>query len=230
MNNSELIVQKIKIDILVDELDWLANFDIKDIINTEKMMSAEQNSVLKIESKDGNYILKIGPNLEEEYERLVWLEGKLPVAKVIGWEKGEQDKLLMSYISGENLAEIGPKLPEEELVKILADALHLVHNIDIKDCPFGKRADKSVLIHGDSCLPNFMIKDGKLTGIIDLGSAGLGDEDDDLAATVWSLNHNLGPNAGLLFLKAYGYEVQTKEEVERLRLKYEGDWSERFED
>ncbi len=49
-----------------------------------------------------------------------------------------------------------------------------------------------VLSHGDFCLPNLMVKDGELSGIIDWGKAGRGDIYRDLAALEGSMRRNVG--------------------------------------
>jgi len=48
-----------------------------------------------------------------------------------------------------------------------------------------------VLLHGDYCLPNIMLKDWELSGFIDLGEGGVGDRHYDLAWGLWTLHYNL---------------------------------------
>jgi len=203
----------------------------KEISGIEKIRSAEQNSVFKIETDLGSYILKEGPNLAGEKDRLVWLEGKLPTPKVVGWqEQSGQDMLLMTCIEGDDLANLVRKIPTEKVVQILAQTLHMIHDTDISKCPFGEKTADSVFIHGDACLPNFILLGEQLNGIIDLGNAGIGTKETDLAAAVWSLNYNYGPELGVPFLETYGVPSPTEEYAEELILKYEGDWSERFKE
>ena len=87
------------------------------------------------------------------------------------------------------------------------------------DWPFGGCG--SVLVHGDACLPNFLFSAEQLSGYIDVGNMALGEPEVDLAAAVWSLQHNLGHGYGLEFLSQYGVEQADEEEVERLRQLYE---------
>ncbi len=47
------------------------------------------------------------------------------------------------------------------------------------------------LLHGDFCLPNFLMKDWHFTGFIDLGNGGVGDRHVDLFWGAWTLNYNL---------------------------------------
>ena len=70
----------------------------------------------------------------------------------------------------------------------------------------GKDALQSrVLLHGDYCLPNVILKDWALSGFIDVGCGGVGDRHIDLFWGVWSLEFNLktGRYRGR-FLDAYG--------------------------
>lgn len=228
INKSQVTNKEMLCDNLKQELEDLG---IQDMIGATKIRSAEENNVRKIETEKGSYILKEGPDLLGEKDRLDWLEGKLPVPKVINWQdNNEQQKLIMSCIEGEDLALLSKKISKEELVKLLANTLQLIHSVDTTNCPFGKQGKDSVFIHGDACLPNFIFHNSELYGIIDLGDAGIGDREDDLAAAVWSLDFNHGPGLGVPFLKAYGLESPTNEDVDRLIHKYENDKEERFQD
>ncbi len=63
-----------------------------------------------------------------------------------------------------------------------------------------------VLCHGDYCLPNVMIDEGRVTGYVDLGELGLADRWWDLAIATWSVTWNLGPGWEETFLEAYGVD------------------------
>ena len=64
-------------------------------------------------------------------------------------------------------------------------------------------------IHGDACLPNFILKDADhFSCFIDLGLADFSDRHIDLFWAVWSLNYNLhDPIYAELFLDCYGREL-----------------------
>ena len=72
-------------------------------------------------------------------------------------------------------------------------------------------------IHGDACLPNFILKDADhFSCFIDLGLADFSDRHIDLFWAVWSLNYNLhDPKYAELFLDYYGRE---QVDVNKLRL------------
>lgn len=53
-----------------------------------------------------------------------------------------------------------------------------------------------VISHGDFCLPNIFIEDGKLSGLIDLGDTGLGDKWRDIALCYRSLRNNFNGTYG----------------------------------
>lgn len=62
-----------------------------------------------------------------------------------------------------------------------------------------------VLLHGDYCLPNVILKDWALSGFIDVGCGGVGDRHIDLFWGVWSLEFNLKTDRyRQRFLDAYG--------------------------
>jgi aminoglycoside 3'-phosphotransferase II len=56
-------------------------------------------------------------------------------------------------------------------------------------------APVSRFTHGDACLPNFLTHDGRLTGIVDLGGAGIGHPAQDWALALRSTRDNFGPEA-----------------------------------
>ena len=110
--------------------------------------------------------------------------------------------------------------PPGRVAATFGAVLREVHGCEAADCPFGVRKRGHVLIHGDFCLPNVLFEAGKLSGLIDVGGAGLGDPRDDLAAGVWTLDYNFGPGYAREFLDAYGWPAMTDAEIERLRRRY----------
>lgn len=162
--------------------------------------------------------LKIGKNLASEYERVGWLHGRLPVPDVVAFGTvDDNDVLVTRAVPGSRLSTLKQRLPADDIVGMLASALCVFHAADIRGCPFKAAIAGDVLVHGDACLPNIHFRDdGKLGGFVDLGEMGVGDIEVDLAAGVWSLQHNLGPGHGLAFLRAYGLRGATAADVDRL--------------
>lgn len=63
------------------------------------------------------------------------------------------------------------------------------------------------LIHGDACLPNLIMSDGKFSSFIDFNLAGVGDRHIDIYWAIWSLQYNLGTDQYTdRFLDLYGRE------------------------
>lgn len=61
------------------------------------------------------------------------------------------------------------------------------------------------LLHGDYCLPNFLLDDWRFSGFIDLGNGGVGDRHVDIFWGIWTLEFNLKTNAYRdIFIDAYG--------------------------
>lgn len=72
-----------------------------------------------------------------------------------------------------------------------------------------------VLIHGDYCLPNILLRHWEFSGFIDVADGGAGDRHYDLAWGLWTLHWNLKtPKYGQCFLDAYGWD-----EIDRDRLR-----------
>ena len=80
-------------------------------------------------------------------------------------------------------------------------------------------AETLVVCHGDYCLPNILIEEGKATGFVDLGELGVADRWWDLAVATWSVTWNLGPGYEDLFLSEYGVEKNHRK-LEFYRLMY----------
>jgi aminoglycoside phosphotransferase len=83
------------------------------------------------------------------------------------------------------------------------------------------QSEESVLTHGDYCLPNVLVKEGQVTGIVDWGYAGLGDRYRDFAAVVKSICRNLGEDWVDLFFEEYGVNELDREKLKYHRLLYD---------
>ena len=74
------------------------------------------------------------------------------------------------------------------------------------------RLNREVIVHGDYCLPNVLMKHGEFSGMIDLGQAGIGDRHIDIYWAIWSLWYNLGTDQYTnCFLDYYGRHLVDEE-------------------
>jgi kanamycin kinase len=206
---------------------WVSSLLEEEVRSFTCVRSHEVNRVFRLDCDEQSLFLKVGPGLQREYEKLQWLEGRLPCPRPVGFTAhAEADALLTSALNGEDLAQLSASLPPQVVFSRLATALLRLHATNITDWPFGmtnegKGNQNKVLVHGDACLPNFLYHDGHLSGYIDVGDMTVGEPEVDLAAAVWSLQYNLGPGHGLAFLHAYGMREADEARVEALRQKYE---------
>ncbi len=193
--------------------------------------------VLKIEKQSDRF--------DDMVSVMRWLDGKIPVPKVIHAAK-ENDMcyLLMSRIKGQMSCEEYYLEHPNELCEHLANGLKMLWSVDISDCPVLRNIDdelkaarrqvdlklydldnvepdtfgenglfkkpedlykwleenkpecEPVLSHGDYCLPNIFIDNGKISGFIDLGDTGIGDKWRDIAICYRSLRHNFDGTYG----------------------------------
>ena len=145
------------------------------------------------------YILKISSNkekLKREKDKNDWLINYLPVNKSICYYENDTTAYyLKSYIDGDSLINEKFINNPKTLIDLLAQAIKLLAQVDISNCPF-KSMDNigNNFVHGDLCLPNILIKDGKVVGFIDLENSGKGDVWYDYSWALWSLSYNLETN------------------------------------
>lgn len=178
-------------------------------------------TVWRLEGESGALYIKRAAELTGERDRLAWLRGRLPVPEVIGFFHVAGDDWLMTReMPGVPLYHATVGWPPERVARVLGEIVRGIHRTDAADCPFGIRKRGHVLIHGDCCLPNVLVSQGRLSGLIDVGGAGLGDPRQDLAAGIWTLQYNFGQGFARDFLAAYGAPAMTDQEIERLRRRY----------
>ncbi len=178
-------------------------------------------TVWRLEGASGVVYVKRAHDLEDERDRTVWLAGRLPVPEVLGlFHAFGDDWLLTRAMPGMPLSDRSLGWEPSRVAQQMGEILREIHAVDAKRCPFGERRAGHVLVHGDYCLPNVLVQDGRFSGLIDVGGAGLGDPQDDLAAGVWSLHYNYGPGHAREFLDAYGWPPMSDKAIERLRRRY----------
>ena len=178
-------------------------------------------TVWKLTGERGTLFIKRAAHLEGERARLVWLDGRWPVPRMAGFfhELGD-DWLLTHPVPGVPMSEKSLGWEPDRVAVTLGAILRRLHATDAVGCPFGVAKPANVLVHGDYCLPNVLVEDGKLSGLVDVGLSGLGNPETDLAAGLWTLNYNYGPGFARPFLDAYGWPPMSDASIEKLRRKY----------
>ena len=136
-------------------------------------------------------IQKESKESEREEMALSWLQGRLPVPRVLSCiRKDGFSYILMEKLKGRMLCD--PKIlhNRNRLTKTAATAIRMLRAVDISGCPFNDWQG-TVLCHGDLCLPNIFADNRGITGFIDLGSCHVGSADEDVKDCIWSLEANL---------------------------------------
>jgi kanamycin kinase len=190
-------------------------------VGSELAWLSWNGTVWRLTGESGAVFVKRAADLKAERDRLAWLALRWPVPEMVGFfDAAGDDWLLTRGLPGTSLHESSVDGGPAGKAKLLGEILRRLHAVDAAGCPFGQRKPGNVLIHGDYCLPNVLVLERKLSGLVDVGRAGLGPPDVDLAAGVWSLQYNFGKGFARDFLAAYGWPPMTDEAVERLRRKY----------
>jgi kanamycin kinase len=178
-------------------------------------------TVWRLERGDGAVFVKRAARLAGERDRLAWLKGRWPVPDVVGFFQASGDEWLVTRaLDGVPMFDPSVGWSPQRVAAELGEILRVLHATDAHDCPFGQRAPGRVLVHGDFCLPNVLVHEGSLSGLVDLGGAGLANPETDLAAGVWTLQYNYGKGYARAFLEAYGWPPMTDAAIEKLRRKY----------
>jgi aminoglycoside phosphotransferase len=131
--------------------------------------------------------------------------------------------LLMTLLPGADLVALQPTLTPADCHRLLAEAAAALRRIHtwapagLPDTPpamlarihdAGLQPDIT-FCHGDYCLPNIMVAEGRVSAVIDWPYAGYLDRRIDLAAACKSIRWNLKDEAFVAtFLRAYGADGQ----------------------
>ena len=107
-------------------------------------------------------------DVEREKDMMLWLEGKLPVPKVLHFERHDGwSNLLMSEADGVLCSEeYEDEQSPEKIIELYAECIRLFHSIDISDCPYtnsldSRLAELDYLLNNDR--PMWIAKTGKKT-------------------------------------------------------------------
>lgn len=142
------------------------------------------------------YILKISSDpgrLSRERRVNDFLQGKVPASETVAYcEENGLCYYLKTCVQGEPILHEHLSDPVKA-AEYLADAMKMYHSIDISGCDLiNPDSEGDCFVHGDFCLPNILVKDGKVSGFIDTEASGIGDPWMDYAWCIWSYEYNLG--------------------------------------
>jgi aminoglycoside phosphotransferase len=178
-------------------------------------------TVWRLDGESGAVFVKRAAELSGERDRIAWLTGRWPVPELVGlFHAAGDDWLMTREIKGVPMYHASVVWKPRRVARELGLILRELHAADTTGCPFGAAKPGNVLIHGDYCLPNVLVSEGKLSGLVDLGRSGLGDPRDDVCAGLWTLQYNYGKGFARDFLDAYGSLPVNDQEIERLRRRY----------
>lgn len=206
------------------EIEWAEAEIGEPVREADVVYAPDARRTTRLVAQSGRtYFMKVAPGLLPERERLDWLAGRLPVPEVRAYARGDVvDRLLTVGLPGEDLTTERHRADPQRVVELLATALRRFHALDPLECPFGDgNEDDGVVVHGDACLPNFLVHEGRLSGYVDLGSCRIASAAVDLEAAAWSLRYNLGDGWGGALLERYGWGSTDPATVESFVAAYE---------
>ena len=178
-------------------------------------------TVWRLSGSGGAVFVKRAADLAGERDRLAWLAGRWPVPELLAFiQAAGDDWLLTRAVAGVPMYDPSVGWPPARVAQALGEVLQELHAADGRDCPFGVRKPGNVLVHGDYALPNVLVHEGMFSALVDVGRAGLGNPEVDLAAGIWTLQYNYGRGHARAFLDAYGWPPMSDEAIEKLRRKY----------
>lgn len=201
--------------------------EIKKIINglesKKDEVGCSDDTIINFEDK---YILKISNDvkrLEREKNKIDWLCGKIPLpSSILFIVENEKAYYLRTCITGNSL--ISQEFLDNPLllIRMLKKAITLLKKLDNFTCPFKSlESIGNEFVHGDLCLPNIFVKDGEISGFIDLDNSGLGDRWHDYAWMIWSFEYNLKTDRYTsLLLNELGIEFNEEKYTRYIPSKY----------
>ena len=144
---------------------------------------------------------KINALSQGTVEIMRWLEGRLPVPRILAYETaGDQEYLLMTRVQGKMACDREYLDAPDRLLPLLAEAIRMLWQVDISRCPRSRslneelaHARKSLeagIVDFSRCEKDTFGPGGLVSGFIDLGDSGVADKWRDLALCFRSLRHN----------------------------------------
>lgn len=203
--------------------------------------------IYRLSSDDSVLYLKIierqqTPSLERESSILKWIDGRVPTPRLryYGGQDGSEYQLT-TEVTGTPTYQVEPT-EREHAVKALGKALRMIHSMDPSGCPIDNsisnrlkqlqengvntsnlkdQPDESLFFtHGDYCLPNIIIEERELSGVIDWDYAGLAEPYADFASCIWSMGYNYGLEETAERWEPYFFMVYGLDDIDVGKLAY----------
>lgn len=184
----------------------------------QRCASSPQSRTYRITGASGDDVyLKVrrtaerrGGSLRDEARRMRWLDDRISVPRVLALGTGDGYEFLVTTAVAGVPAHL-PAPPHEvpAIAGRLGTVLRCLHALDPRSCPFRhpqvgpESARDRVVVHGDLCLPNVLLRDDGYS-LVDVGKLAVGDRYVDLVAVIWSLQFNHGDGWDRHLLEAYG--------------------------
>lgn len=119
---------------IINDLIDSKPYTVDDIGMSGNQVLIFEDMVLKIEDKS--------ETVERQVQMMQWLEGRIPVPKVIAYEvENEKSYLLMSKVSGVMSCDTYYLEHPQELLKALASGLKILWQVDVSECPVVRDVD-----------------------------------------------------------------------------------------
>jgi kanamycin kinase len=175
-------------------------------------------------------------SLERESKILKWIDGRLPTPKLLYYAyENKVEYQLTSEVKGTPTYKVQP-FERADAVKVLGETLKMVHSLDTDGCPINNRIENKlaqiedasglgempdenlIFTHGDYCLPNIIMENASVRGVIDWDYGGLADPYVDFNSCIWSMGFNYGEQETKqkwtpLFLESYGLDELDEEKL-----------------
>lgn len=112
-------------------------YKLDDVGMSDSTVILFRDRILKIQT--------VSEESENEHNMMEWLQGRLPVPKVLGFDRqGDKNYLLMSKVPGEMACAERFMQNPEVLVARLAEAMKMLWETDISECPYVCNLDKKL--------------------------------------------------------------------------------------
>jgi aminoglycoside phosphotransferase len=175
-------------------------------------------------------------SLERESKILEWIDGRIPTPNLLYYTyENEIEYQLTSEVKGTPTYKVQP-FEKADAVRVLGETLKMIHSLGTDGCPIDNRIDNKlaliedssklgdkpveelVFTHGDYCLPNIIMENAALSGVIDWDYGGLADPYVDFNSCIWSMGYNYGEQETKqkwtpLFLESYGLDDLDEEKL-----------------